>query len=57
MKKTIKKMDLSSIKTLSKKEMQTIDGGYKTEGRRQSSNVIDLRGFPRVETLYDYLTK
>lgn len=56
MKKTIKKMDLSSIKTLSKKEMKTVEGGYKTEGRRQSSNVIDLRGFPRIGNLYDALT-
>lgn len=55
MKKTIKKMDLSSIKTLSKKEMKTVEGGYQTEGRRQSTNVIDLRGFPKVKNLYESL--
>ncbi len=43
------------MKTLSKKEMKTVEGGYKTAGRRQSSNVIDLRGFPRIETLYESL--
>ncbi|URM36681.1 bacteriocin [Flavobacterium anhuiense] len=45
MKKTIKKMDLSSVKTLTKKEMKTVEGGYKTKGRRMSDNVIDLRGW------------
>ncbi|CAA9201083.1 hypothetical protein FLA105534_03406 [Flavobacterium bizetiae] len=56
MKKTIKKMDLSSLKTLSKEEMKTVEGGYKTAGGRKSSNVIDLRGFPRIENLYEALT-
>jgi natural product precursor len=56
MKKTIKKLDLSSMKTLSNKEMTTVVGGMKWKGRRQSSNVIDLRGFPHIDSLYESLT-
>lgn len=56
MKKTIKKLDLSSVKTLSSKEMKTVVGGFKWKGGRESNNVIDLRGFPRIESLYEALT-